>query len=173
MISWRMAGAWLGAVLLTTVVTWQIVGLADSQTGLAPAAVAAPTSTLIANTTTTTSPTSTSTGDPVTTTSTPGTTTSDSADKTASSSSTSTTSTTLGTEWNVQTVSSAGGSVVVRHRPEEVELQAATPAPGFRVEIDDAGPDRVRVEFESDAIRVRVEVRWRGGALSVNIDEKD
>jgi hypothetical protein len=62
---------------------------------------------------------------------------------------------------------------VVRHRPEEVELQAATPVPGFSVEVDDDGPERVRVEFDSDSSEVRIEVRWENGALSVDVDEDD
>lgn len=58
---------------------------------------------------------------------------------------------------------------MIRHRPGEVELQAATPAPGFDVEIDDAGPQRVRVEFESEDSDVRVEAEWRNGVLEVSI----
>ena len=49
-------------------------------------------------------------------------------------------------------------------------MQAATPASGFSVEIDDSGPDRVRVEFESDDADIRVEVRWRDGELEISID---
>lgn len=60
---------------------------------------------------------------------------------------------------------------MVRYRPGEVQLQAATPAPGFAVEIDDAGPPRVRVEFESDDADVRVEARWADGALDVDVDD--
>jgi hypothetical protein len=62
---------------------------------------------------------------------------------------------------------------VVRHRPGEVELQAATPAPGFAVEIDDEGPPRVRVEFVSDGAEVRIEVRWENGSLGIDVDEND
>jgi hypothetical protein len=54
-----------------------------------------------------------------------------------------------------------------------VELQAATPAPGFAVEIDDEGPPRVRVEFDSDDAEARIEVRWENGSLDVDIDEDD
>jgi hypothetical protein len=61
--------------------------------------------------------------------------------------------------------------VVVRHRPGAVELQAATPASGFSVEIDDSGPTRVRVEFEADEDDIRVEVRWRDGELEISIDD--
>lgn len=73
----------------------------------------------------------------------------------------------------MRTINSVGGSVVVRHRPAEVELQAATPAPGFAVEIDDDGPERVRVEFDSDAVEVRIEVRWENGSLAIDIDKND
>ena len=62
---------------------------------------------------------------------------------------------------------------MVRYRPGEVELQAATPAPGFAVEIDDHGPDRVRVEFDSEDVEVRIEVRWENGSLNIDIDEND
>jgi hypothetical protein len=73
----------------------------------------------------------------------------------------------------VQIINSVGGTVVVRNRPGEVELQAATPAPGFAVEIDDEGPPRVRVEFDSDDLEVRVEVRSENGSLDIDIDEND
>lgn len=61
--------------------------------------------------------------------------------------------------------------MVIRHRPGEVELQAATPAAGYSVEIDDSGPDRVRVEFESEDADIRVEAEWEGGELVVSIDD--
>lgn len=59
---------------------------------------------------------------------------------------------------------------MVRYRAGEVELQAATPAPGYTVEIDDPGPPRVRVEFEGDDDDVRVEARWNDGALDIDVD---
>lgn len=58
----------------------------------------------------------------------------------------------------------------MRYRPEEVELKAATPAPGFSVAVDDAGPPRVRVEFEGELTDVRVEARWEDGALDIDTD---
>lgn len=171
MISWRMAAAWVVALVLTTVLTWQIVGLADSQVGERPVAVAASlvTSSLV-ETTATTSPTS-STTTALTTTPPTGDTTSSSASTDSSSSSTS--STAAPAEWSVRTINSVGGSVVVRYRPGEVELQAATPASGFAVEIDDYGPPRVRVEFDSDGAGARIEVRWDNGALAIDVDEDD
>lgn len=59
--------------------------------------------------------------------------------------------------------------MIIRYRPEEAELQAATPAPGFGVEVDDAGPPRVRVEFENDDADIRVEARWENGDLDVEV----
>jgi hypothetical protein len=158
-----MAAAWVAALVLATVLTWQIVGLADSQVGDVPVA-AAPTlpdasSTSIATTTSlapdTTSPTTEATSP---STSTPTATSTPPSTETAA-------------EWSVRTVNSAGGTVVVRHRPGEVELQAATPASGFSVEIDDSGPDRVRVEFEADDADIRVEVRWQAGELEISVED--
>jgi hypothetical protein len=158
-----MAAAWVAALVLATVLTWQIVGLADSQVGDVPVA-AAPTLPVASSTSnaTATSPPPDSTS-PTTATTTTAT--------TSPSTPTSTLpSTEAATEWSVRTVNSTGGTVVVRHRPGEVELQAATPASGFSVEIDDSGPTRVRVEFEADDADIRVEVRWRDGELEISID---
>jgi hypothetical protein len=68
-------------------------------------------------------------------------------------------------------VNSAGGTVIIRHRPGVVELHAATPASGFSVEVDDSGPTRVRVEFESDDADIRVEARWQDGELEVTVED--
>ena len=169
MISWRMAAAWLLALVLTTVLTWQIVGLADSQVGEeAPLAVAP-----LSTTTSSGSSSSSSTAQTSTTIATTSTTAPDGASGSSPSpspSSTSSVATTVESQWSVRTINSAGGSVVIRHRPGEVEYQAATPAAGFGVEVDDAGPDRVRVEFESEDADIRVEARWENGELNIDVD---
>ena len=175
MISWRMAAAWVAALVVTTVLTWQIVGLADSQVGETPEAIAPPfatSSTVESIMTTTSRGTTTSTARSGTTT--PGTSTSSSVRSSPTSSSPVTTTSTTGElEWSLRTVNSIGGSVVVRYRSSEVELQAATPAPGFGVEVEDSGPDRVRVDFEAAEANARIEVRWKDGDLEVVIDEND
>jgi hypothetical protein len=51
-------------------------------------------------------------------------------------------------------------------------LESVTPAAGFTYEIDDSGPDRVRVRFESGDHKVEIEARWEGG-LVTDIDEDD
>lgn len=187
MISWRMAAAWVTALVVATVLTWQIVGLADSQVGEAPVAVAPSLTTTTDDGSSTTTSTSTTT-DPGNTTTTPGAGTSSSADtstststgssssstsssSTSSSSTSSTSSTASNEQWSLRTITSTGGVVVVRYRPGEAELQAATPAPGFSVEVDDGGPPRVRVEFESEDVDARVEVRWDDGSLDVDVDD--
>jgi hypothetical protein len=54
-----------------------------------------------------------------------------------------------------------------------VELQAATPAPGFDVEIDDPGPPQVRVEFESEGNHVRIEVEWGDDDLHIEVSGEE
>jgi hypothetical protein len=176
MISWRMAAAWVVALIVTTVLTWSIVGLADSQVGERLAAVAPPSSTSsLRETSTTTSLSSTTTTvlSPTSSTAVGSTSTSSATGSSAPTSTTSSTTTIAESEWSLQTVNSLGGTVVVRYQPDEVELQAATPAPGFAVEVDDQGPPRVRVEFDGDEVEVRVEVRWENGSLDIDIDEND
>lgn len=66
---------------------------------------------------------------------------------------------------------SPGGVVLVNHRPGEVRLASATPAPGFAMEIDEQGPDEVRVEFDGEDDSYRVRVRWQDGALRIEVDD--
>ncbi len=61
---------------------------------------------------------------------------------------------------------------MVSYRPDEVVLDAATPAPGFAVEVDKEGPPDVDVEFESEELRVRVRVEW-DDRLVVEVDENN
>jgi hypothetical protein len=58
----------------------------------------------------------------------------------------------------------AAGVVTVSCRGTAIRLEGGALAySGFGVEVDDSGPDRVRVEFESDESRVRVEAECVGG----------
>jgi hypothetical protein len=50
--------------------------------------------------------------------------------------------------------------VVVSFRPGEVILNGATPAAGFAVDVEKQGPPEVKVEFESEAARIEVQVKW-------------
>lgn len=153
MTSWRLVAAWVVALAVATLLTWQIVSLADSRVGARPVEIGS-----IGSAMSSTSPLVTSTSDPFSS-------TSDTSVPFAS------TPQTNDAEWSLRTVNTSGGKVVIRYRPEEVELEAATPAPGFDVEIDDRGPQRVRVEFESDTEDIRVEARWEDDTLDVDISE--
>lgn len=157
MTSWRLIAAWLLALAVATLLTWEIVSFADSRVGATPVEIDSVASAL--------SPTSSSTLFPQTSTS------STSTSSTGDSSVTSSTEAQSEDEWSLRTINTSGGAVVIRYRPGEVELQATTPAPGFDVEIDDAGPERVRLEFESDTEDIRVEAEWKDGALDVKVSE--
>jgi len=169
---WKLVGAWVVVLLVTTSLTWQIVSLASNQVGDGPAAIA-PATTIVQDDSTSsssTSSTTTSTTTPTTTSVTGGSspTTSTAGGDSSSPSATSATSSSAA-EWSPRTITTEGGTVVIRYRPSEVELQAATPTPGFEMEIDDYGPPRVRVEFEDDDTDIRVEARWENGTLEVEV----
>lgn len=137
-----------------------------------------PTTTVGPNTTTTSSPTTTTTTVPTTTTTTSSPTTTTTTVPTTSTTVPTTTTTTVPTTtttapdaWTQATVNSAGGTVVYRWRTGEVDFVSAVPNPGFAAEVEDTGPDRVRVDFENDDDRVRVDIEWENGAVVVEIDD--
>ena len=73
----------------------------------------------------------------------------------------------------METASTNGGTVVVKYRPDEVVLQAASPFAGFRVEVDKAGPPKVEVEFENESLKVEVRAKWDRGELVIEISESE
>ncbi|MEX1134792.1 MAG: hypothetical protein WED83_08120 [Acidimicrobiia bacterium] len=148
-----LIAVWVTATALTTVLAWQIVAAAGEQVSPGPLTpIAAPVTT---NTTgvSTTLPSTTSSPS-FTTQPGPGSATSSTTPSSGS------TSTTLGASWQVKTIPTAGGTVVVSYRPGEVVLDGATPAPGFTVDSDKQGPPDVRVSFESESTHVEVRVEW-------------
>lgn len=172
-----MAGAWLVVVVLATTLTWQIVSAADDRVSDRPAPLnlAAPVITSLETTTTSVvdpSGISSSTipqGNPTNTTSATTSTSGSQLGPTTSSSVATPTSTAA--SWQTELVQTAGGAVTLRYRPGEVVYQSATPAPGFQVEVDHAGPPEVEVEFESESSKIEVHASWRDGALDVDISE--
>ena len=88
----------------------------------------------------------------------------------ATSATGSTSANTSSPAWEQRAIPSTGGLVIVSYRPGEVRLESVAPTPGFRHEIDEAGPPEVRVEFEGAEARVEVRVRWDGG-LVTEVDE--
>jgi len=167
-MNWRLVAAWVVALLVTTGVTWQIVNFADSRVSAQPLAVAPAAPTTSPKSTTSSSPgVITTTASIPTTSVTSETSETNTSGSPAPSSAPSTSD--AAAVWSLRTITSAGGTVVVRYRPGEVTLQAATPAPGFDVEVDEPGPPRVRVGFEDDDGDIRVEVRWEDGGLDIEI----
>ncbi len=55
------------------------------------------------------------------------------------------------------------GLVSVTCRGQVISLDSAIAYSGYVLERDDVGPDRVRVELESDIVRIRVEAECREG----------
>lgn len=62
---------------------------------------------------------------------------------------------------------------MIAHRPGEVSLQAATPAPGFQTEIKEGGPDEVEVEFESETVKVEISAEWKDGELEIEVSTEN
>lgn len=173
--------AWLVVAAGLSTIAYQIVAAAESQVSDRPLTpiVAITSSSTTATTgaqpsTTGTEPDSTTSTSAVSdsTTTTVGSTTSTSAAST-STSAPATTSTTPPAAWTSKTIASKGGEVVIQYRPGEVRLVAARPAPGYRVEVEMAGPPEVEVEFESETTEAKSDVRarWRNGALEVTVEE--
>ncbi len=93
------------------------------------------------------------------------------AESSTPSSSTTSTTTTAAVEPQVSVHQLIGGVVTIQSAPGLVSLLSATPGAGFSVEIDDPGPDRVKVEFESPTHESKFEARW-ATELVVSISEE-
>lgn len=62
--------------------------------------------------------------------------------------------------------------MIVKYRTGEVALVSATPAPGFRVEIDEPGPPEVRVDLTAlGIVTVEIRVKWGSAGLEVEVRE--
>jgi hypothetical protein len=62
-----------------------------------------------------------------------------------------------------KTYDMVGGTATLRFSAAGVTVLAATPKPGFSVDVSSAHGNGVRVEFESDDHRSRVDAWWDGG----------
>lgn len=168
--------AWLGVLVLATTLTWQIVSAADDRVSdrpLAPLNVAAPVITGV-DTTTSTAPASippaTAATDPEPSSSTTSSTSTTVPTTSSSPSTTQATSTTTAlAAWQTRSVETRGGTVVFRYRPGEVIYQTATPAAGYRVEVDKQGPPEVEIEFESEEDKVEIHAAWESGDIDIEI----
>ena len=175
-----LIASWVAMAALLSMLAYQIVAAAESQVSdaaLTPiVAITAESSTTTTGSSTvpdasTTTVPSDSTTVSSTSTSTPSNSTTTAA--TTATSTTSSTSTTVGAAWTVRTVPSAGGEVVIEHRPGEERLVAARPSAGYKVEVESSGPPSVDVEFENESTdnTTRIRARWQDGQLSVTVEE--
>lgn len=90
----------------------------------------------------------------------------------ATSSSTTSTTTTTVTSSLVKTYTVIGGSVTVEANNGDVTLLGAVPKSGFSAKEEErSDPSKVVVEFESSSHKSKIEIRWRNGELTPEIDE--
>ena len=62
---------------------------------------------------------------------------------------------------------------MVRWTSDRIELVSATPNDGFRVSIEDAGPEQVVVEFEGDEEGSKFVAKVGNGEISVKTEIED
>ena len=63
--------------------------------------------------------------------------------------------------------------MIVSYRPNEVRLESVVPQPGFAYEINDDGPARAEVEFESGDARYRLRAEWTSEGFVSEVDSDD
>ncbi len=163
-------GAWLGATLVAVLIASAAVGTvrSESEQPGATSPYFAPTTIASGITTSTTAAPPSST----TTTTAPPSSTSTSTTTTTTPSSSSTSSTTTTTVAGIpRTYSLDGGTVTILATNPFVTLIGAVPNAGFTVDVEEAGPTRVKVEFESESHESEFDAYWSNGELIVDIDE--
>jgi hypothetical protein len=178
---------WLVVTAAAVFVAAAAVGSVRDQVTDAPTAMA-PTTTAATTTTTTvppridtdtpragTSPTTTA-ASPLTTLTTTTTTTAPAVTTTRPTAPPSTTTSTTATAATspaveIRTYDLVGGSVTVEIGSSEVHLAGASPKAGFRMEVEDNGPDKVQVEFKSERHESHFSGRSEDGRFIPEIEE--
>lgn len=174
--------AWVAATAMAMLLASQAVALVRDQVTDRPSRVA---TTLASETTTSTTaspatstpsssqPSTTTTGaDPTTTA--PTATSSTSQPVTTTSPATTTTTLPTGAD-EEQTYYLTGGWATVQCSGDAVALVTYAPNPGYRVEIESAGPDKVEIGFEAtgDEHESKLEASCDDGILDPKIEEDD
>lgn len=139
---------------------------ATSATTGATTATTAPRSTTSTTTGATTTTTTTSAGGSTTTTTTAG------GSTTTTTGATTTTTTAPAPVTGPFVYSSIGGSVTVTCQGDNVALSGAVPASGYTAEVEESGPDRVRVEFKGSDAESEIRVECDNGVPDPEISEK-
>jgi hypothetical protein len=84
---------------------------------------------------------------------------------------TATTTTTPPTE--IRSHDLVGGSVSVEVGDGTVRLAGASPKPGFTMEVENSGPEKVEVEFHNDDHESHFTGKFEGGGFVASINESD
>jgi hypothetical protein len=67
----------------------------------------------------------------------------------------------------------SAGAVTVECRGPSISLKGAQPNSGWSIEIERRGPEEVRVDFENDESRTRVQAECVGGTPRFEVDSED
>jgi cytoskeletal protein RodZ len=175
--------AWLGATVLSVLIASAAVAGIRDRVVETPEAIGAPTTTTVAvptgATTSSSAPATTSTS--TSTTAAPTTEPPETTVTTIVESGTSTTTTTAPPETTTtttapptltrKTYSLVGGTVVIDIGDGGVWVVSAVPNSGFYSEVDNKGPDEVKVEFEGNDHKSTFKAYFEDGELKVSKDE--
>jgi len=186
-----MFAAWAGATLLAVAIAAAAVGSVRTQLTDEPTSIGAPAVTLAADdpaddlvvldhgeleipsTSTTTSPIEETTTTTTTTTTLPPKETPTTIAPVVQSS-TPDTSTTAPTDYT-KTYDTEGGTVRIRITGESVTLVAASPKPGWKLDVDENGPDRIEIHFEQndddEDSEFEFQAEFDDGELKITISE--
>jgi len=84
---------------------------------------------------------------------------------------TTTTTTTIPLQTETATYDLVGGVVTISFSPGVVNWVSSFPHGGYSTEVKHAGPNEVRVRFESDDHTSDFRAEWEGGELKITLDE--
>ncbi len=145
---------WLLATMGTTGVAFWAVSRADSEVSQRPLTAVVASPPISASVTSAPSMTSVTSAVPTSTTAAP----------------TAVSATPAAVDWTRTTLNSGGGSIIVSYRPSEVRLESVAPLAGFSFEIDDQGPERVRVEFIGEDVTHTLRAEWTSEGFVTEVD---
>ena len=95
------------------------------------------------------------------------------ASQTTSTTTPSTTTTAALDRTETSTHTLVGGQVRISHSPGVVNFISAIPQPGFSTELEEDGPEQVRVKFESGSHSSEFRARWEDGELRITSNEEE
>lgn len=70
-----------------------------------------------------------------------------------------------------KTYNLSGGTVTISASDPDVRFVGASPAAGYTIEVEDRGPEQVKVEFDGAGGESQFVAKWDSGELLIDIDE--